>query len=118
MSGFNPHLMNLTSTGLTTHHQPSFKALAPVEESAGQDPPNATEAVHRCGVHRVIDFQLLKEQGGALEPGSGKGDILKAEVPPGKKKLLTMDYHGSMIKIGMICFALRGKATKLRCVSA
>ena len=86
MSGFNPRLMNLTSTGLTTHHQPSFKALAPVEESAGQDPPNATEAVHRCRVHRVIDFQLLKEQGGALEPGSGKGDISKAEAPPEKKK--------------------------------
>mmetsp|Transcript_108316 Transcript_108316/g.151241 ORF Transcript_108316/g.151241 Transcript_108316/m.151241 type:complete len:235 (-) Transcript_108316:1061-1765(-) len=41
-------------------------ALAPIEETASQHTPNAAEAVHWRGIHRIIDLQLLQQHGRSL----------------------------------------------------
>ena len=43
-----------------------IKTLAPIEESHCQASPNATEAVNRAGIHRVINLQFLEKHGGKL----------------------------------------------------
>ena len=45
----------------TSNLIPGHHALAPIEETASQHTPNAAEAVHWRGIHRIIDLQLLQQ---------------------------------------------------------
>ena len=50
-----------------------IKTLAPVEQSCRQQTPYAAEAVHRAGIHRVVDVQFLQEHGrGLVKKGRNK----------------------------------------------
>ena len=46
---------------MTSNLIPGHHALAPIEETASQHTPNAAEAVHWRGIHRIIDLQLLQQ---------------------------------------------------------
>ena len=43
-----------------------IKTLSPIKEAACQHTPNATKAVNWCGVHWIINLQLLNEHGRTL----------------------------------------------------
>ena len=43
-----------------------IESLAPVEQSSSQQTPNAAEAVHRAGIHRIVDVQLLQKHRSCL----------------------------------------------------
>ena len=50
-------------------------ALAPIEETGCQHAPDATEAVHRTGVHRIVNLQLLQQHGrGLVHQGTNQAD--------------------------------------------